>query len=256
MIDLGFYNISEEKIYIGDIPLIVLTPQGIDSDIETIVLYHGWSSMKETQRMRGFILASVGYRVVLPDAINHGERTPLSDYGLHNADKLWDTVFQSIEEWDTLLEGLEKKHGINTDKVGLIGNSMGGIIASGIYSRNNYIKSLVVLNGTMAWENSNKIIKEALNIEMTEELRIIEEKIKEIDPIKNTHLLVNRPILILHGDCDTTLSVESERLFYENINEKYSDKDKIKLVEYPGLNHAVTTNMMEDSIVFFNKYLK
>ena len=56
MINFGFSNIIEEKIYIKNIPVIILTPKNEDNDIATIVLYHGWSSSKETQRMRGFIL--------------------------------------------------------------------------------------------------------------------------------------------------------------------------------------------------------
>lgn len=254
MVDFGFLNIIEEKIYIKDIPVIVLTPKDINNR-GTIVLYHGWSSSKESQRMRGFILSSVGYRVAIPDAINHGERDPFSEYGLDKGDELWTTIFKNIEEWDILIDGLIEKYGVNKDNIGLIGNSMGGITASGIYTHNNYIKALVVLNGSMAWENSNNIIKDSINITMTEKLRGLEKQIEVIDPIKNIDLLVDRPIMILHGDSDVVVSVESERLFFNKISPKYKDKEKIKFIEYPDLNHLVTTNMMEDSILFFNKYL-
>lgn len=256
MIDFGFLNIIEEKTYIKDIPVIVLTPNNMDIDIGTIILYHGWSSSKETQRMRGFILSSAGYRVVIPDAIHHGERNALSDYSFDKGDELWASIFNSIDEWDILIDGLIEKYGVNKDKIGVIGNSMGGITAGGVYSRNKYIKALIVLNGSMAWENTNNLIKDEINITMTEKLKDIEAKIKEIDPIENTELLVNRPILLLHGDCDTTISIESQKMCFEHISPKYKDKEKINLIEYPGLNHLVTTNMIEDSIVFFNKYLK
>ncbi len=254
MIDFGFFNIIEEKIYIKAIPVIVLTPKNIESK-GTIVLYHGWSSSKENQRMRGFILASVGYRVAIPDAISHGERNPLDGYGLDKGDELWATVFKNMEEWDRLIDGLVEKYGIDKNNIGIIGNSMGGITAGGIYTHNDYIKALVVLNGSMAWENSNEIVKDSINITMTEKLKGIESKIESVDPIKNTELLLDRPILLLHGDHDEVVSIESERLFFNQISPKYSDKEKIKLIEYPGLNHIVSTNMMEDSIMFFNKYL-
>lgn len=255
MIDFGFSNIIEEKIYIKEIPVIVLTPKGGDGDIGTIVLYHGWSSNKETQRMRGFILSSVGYRVIIPDAINHGERSPLDDYGFDRGYQLWTTIFKSIEEWDILINGLDKRYGINKEKIGVIGNSMGGITAGGIYADNDYIKALVVLNGSMAWKNTNTIIKESVDITMTEELKDIEARIEKIDPITNMDLLVNRPMLLLHGDSDSVLSIESQRKFFQAISPEYEDKEKIKLIEYPNLDHIVSTNMMEDSILFFNKYL-
>ncbi len=67
--------------------------------------------------------------------------------------------------------------------------------------------------------------------------------------------LVNRPILLLHGDSDTLVPVESQRIFYNKLNSIYEDKEKLKLIEYPGLNHFVTTNMMEESINWLGKYL-
>lgn len=270
MIDFGFSNIVEEKIYIKDIPLIVLSPKNLPSK-GTIVLYHGWSSSKENQRIRGFILSSAGYRVAIPDAINHGERDPLSEYGLDKGEELWNTVFKNIEEWEILVDGLISKYGIDKNKIGVIGNSMGGITAGGIYTYNDYVKSLVVMNGSMAWKNSIQIIKDLVsdevnkamnkniamkvNIVIEEKLEEKEEEIENIDPIKNMDLLVDRPILLLHGDADDVVSIESQRLFYNQIKANYKDSEEIKFIEYPGLNHIVSTNMMEESIVFFNKYL-
>lgn len=255
MKDLGFLNISEEKIYIEDIPVIVLEPKNQDKKMGTIVLYHGWSSSKETQRMRGFILASVGYRVAIPDAINHGERDPFESYGFERGDDLWNTVFENIREWGILISGLDRKYKIDRDKIGVIGNSMGGITAAGIYTQNDYIKALVVLNGSMAWKNTNDSVKDLVDIAMTEKLKKIENKIEKADPIMNADLLLDRPILLLHGDSDEVVPVTSQRKFFQYINPKYKDQDKIKFIEYPGLNHLVTTNMMEDSILFFNKYI-
>ena len=71
--------IIEEKVKLKEIPAIIFRPRDAKEPIPTVVFYHGWSSNKETQRMRGFILASVGYQVVIPDAIYHGERIPLAD---------------------------------------------------------------------------------------------------------------------------------------------------------------------------------
>ncbi len=72
--------ILEEQISIGKIPAILFRPRESRELIPTIIFYHGWSSDKETQRIRGFILSSVGYQVVIPDAINHGEKNPLYNY--------------------------------------------------------------------------------------------------------------------------------------------------------------------------------
>ena len=44
--------IFEDKISIGEIPAILFRPQEYWDKIPTIILYHGWSSSKESQRMR------------------------------------------------------------------------------------------------------------------------------------------------------------------------------------------------------------
>ena len=256
MVDYRFLNIEEEKIYIEDIAAMVYTPKNRDRDMETLIFYHGWSSNKETQRMRGLILAAAGYRVVVPDAINHGERDPLTDYGLEKAEEFWETVFKSIDEWETLIEGLVSKYGIDRNRVGIIGNSMGGITAGGIYKENQDIKALVVLNGSMAWEHTNNSIKYKAKLDMTDKLIDIEKKVAKIDPIKNPESFINRPLLLLHGEADEVLSIDSIKKFYKSLAPKYQDKERLKLIAYPDINHTISTNMMEEAIIFFNKYLR
>ena len=72
-------NIIEENANIRGIPCIRLVPGWKSKPLPTIVFYHGWSSAKENQRFRGFILSNLGYQVIIPDAIYHGERNPI-DY--------------------------------------------------------------------------------------------------------------------------------------------------------------------------------
>ena len=53
-------NIGEEDINIKDIPCIRLIPKRRGGPLPTIIFYHGWSSTKENQRFRGFILSNLG----------------------------------------------------------------------------------------------------------------------------------------------------------------------------------------------------
>ncbi len=57
------------------------------------------------------------------------------------------------------------------------------------------------------------------------------------------------------GDSDSVVSIESQRIFYKKAELLYEDKQKIKFIEYPNLNHFVTTNMMEECISWFYRYL-
>lgn len=245
-------DIIEEKTYIWGIPTILLRPRDLMGTIPTIIFYHGWGSTKESQRIRGLIYATVGYQVLIPDAIYHGERNPI-EYTSANGKYFWETIFNNIEESNLLIEAAIKNHNADYDNISVIGSSMGGFTAAGIFTFNPSIKSLVVLNGSCAWRDSNEELKKELTIEMSEEIKDIEKRIDELDPINHLELLKDRSILMLHGDSDSSVPIDSQRLFLQKIQPLYKDKEKIKLITYPGLNHYVTTNMMEESIYWLKR---
>lgn len=249
-------SIVEEKIYIGQIPAILFRPKQSKGLLPTIILYHGWGSDKESQRIRGFILSAVGYQVVIPDAINHGERNSIDHEAIEKPGKyFWDTILKNLDEVENIINKLILQYDTDQDRIGVIGNSMGGFTAAGVFTHNPKIKASVVFNGSYGWENSNKIFKESFEITMTKDLTEMEDKINKLDPMNNLQLLKNRPTLILHGDSDSVVSIESQRIFYKKIGPLYENKQKIKFIEYPNLNHFVTTNMMEESISWFHRYL-
>ncbi|NLA13233.1 MAG: prolyl oligopeptidase family serine peptidase [Tissierellia bacterium] len=242
--------IMEEKVKLKEIPAIIFRPRDAKEPIPTVVFYHGWSSNKETQRMRGFILASVGYQVVIPDAIYHGERIPLADYSREAAiEYFWDVVFKNVEEYSIIKNELVSKHAADSNRIAIMGNSMGGFTAGGIFTHNKDIRALIVLNGCCWWENFNR------NADVTEKFERVEERVKELDPMNHLELLTDRPILLLHGDSDTSVPIESQNIFYNKLSYMYKNKERIRLIEYHNLNHFVTTNMMEESINWLGRYL-
>lgn len=249
-------NIEEKKVYIGEIPAIVFRPIEISNRYPTIIFYHGWSSNKESQRFRAFILSNLGYQVVIPDAINHGERNPIDHQNIENMGKyFWDTIFKNIEESEKIIKELIKEYDADPDRLGVTGHSMGGFTAAGVFTHNPKFKALVVFNGSCAWENSNKIFKESFEVTMTKGLIELEGKVKKLDPIENLEKIKNRPILMLHGESDSMVSIESQRKFYRDIKPLYEDKAKIKLIKYLNLNHFLTTNMLEECSNWFDTYL-
>lgn len=244
--------ITEKRIKIQGIPAIIFRPKEAKDLIPTVMFYHGWSSSKELQRLRGFILASVGYQVVIPDAIYHGERNPLPQYDSEATMKyFWDIIFNNIEEFKTIKSDMELNYNADPKRIAIMGNSMGGFTSAGIFAHNEDIKTLIVFNGCCGWENFNGNIQ----VPTSEKVEIIRKKVKKLDPMNNFDSLKDRPILLLHGDSDTMVPIGNQRIFYNKIKPLYLDKEKIKLIEYSKLNHFVTTNMMEESINWLGKYL-
>lgn len=60
---------------------------------------------------------------------------------------------------------------------------------------------------------------------------------------------------MLHGDADDQVPIKCQKEFYRKIEPVYEDKDRIKLIEYPNLNHFVTTNMMEEGLAWLDRYM-
>ncbi|WP_407313210.1 alpha/beta hydrolase family protein [Desulfosporosinus sp. SB140] len=73
--------------------------------------------------------------------------------------------------------------------------------------------------------------------------------IRRYDPIKNIESLSTRPILLLHGDADTTVSIDSQRYFYQQM-QVFNKKEVryIRFVEIPDLNHQITLSIVEEMI--------
>lgn len=253
---IKFNNITERNIFIGDIPSILLTPKDSPKPYPTILLYHGWSSDTEKQRFRGFILCSLGYQIIIPCAAYHGTRNPIDHSNISNAiNYFWKVVINNIEESDGIISKAVRNFNADPHRIGVVGNSMGGFTSAGIFAKNKDIKAAVIFNGSCDWGCSNRIFTERLKNENTDIGKSVKEKISKYDPSNNLNDIINRPILLLHGDSDTTVSIEAQREFYKKALPLYRDGEKLSFIEYPKLNHFVTTNMMEEAAIWFGKYL-
>lgn len=248
--------IKEEKHVVDGIPLIRFVGRGLEAPYKTLVFYHGWSSSKESDRMRGMILASFGYQVIIPDAIHHGERGGL-DYSEPEtmAGYFWPTVLNNMEEYSTIKRKAIEDFGASQESIAVIGNSMGGFTASGIFTYNPEIKALVVLNGSANWTGANAVFEGMLPGELPDALEKKKEKLAKLDPINNIERLVDRPVLLLHGSKDQVVDKASGEEFYSKAYQEYRDKSRIKFVEYERVNHTVTTKMMEEALGWFSRFL-
>lgn len=241
-------HLIEERNFIDNIPIIRFNLKNKRGKLPTIILYHGWSSSKDSQRMRGFILANLGFQVIIPDANYHGQRNRLKNYdGDSTVKYFWPTITNNLEEANIIIDYSVKHYNADPNRIGVIGHSMGGFTAAGVFTHNENIKTAVVLNGSFNWNGANEIFKRYLGLEG--------DTRNPLDPMTNQELLVDRPILLLHGGADNVVNIESQRDFYKHMKKSYRDKSLIQLIEYENLGHFVTTNMMDEAATWFKKYL-
>ncbi|WP_190285244.1 alpha/beta fold hydrolase [Clostridium sp. JN-1] len=244
------------RILLNNIPCIVFSPSKEDTNTPTVFLYHGWSSCKDNHSFTGEILSKFGYRVIIPDSIHHGERGSL-DYDDFNIGEeyFFETIFNSIDEFPKILKGVQDKFNINTEKMAVMGHSMGGFISSGIFAEHKKIKTMICFNGGTSYEKAvEELSKPDKDYKISKE---DDYKIKKYDPlaklVKQDDL---RPIFILHGASDEIVPISIQKYFYEKVSPLYKKSPQIlKFDEIPRLNHYVTIGMLKSSIEWMNLYV-
>jgi uncharacterized protein len=244
--------VEKQRVVIGKIPCLLYRPKGTGGPYPTVINYHGWSSNKEFQHFKGTILASFGYQVIVPDALYHGERGSLNYTETGKLERyLHKVLLRNIEESDEILEYAVKKLEADEKHLSVIGHSMGGFTSAGVFLRHPILKTMVVINGSCAWEkmlshgNQNQGIEEG-----SEEL----QKLEKMDPYDNLEKFLKRPFLLLHGKEDNTVPIESQRIFFEKAKHHYGrDKKHIRFFEIPEIPHTVTMHMFEQVITWLGK---
>ncbi|WP_422485577.1 alpha/beta fold hydrolase [Gudongella sp. DL1XJH-153] len=252
---MKFLNVKKENIYIDGIPVIVLKPELEMDNYPTVVFYHGWSSKKEYQEFRGSILAGLGYQVIIPDAIHHGERGTLDYDESENSGFFWEVVLNNLKEWRQIRNYATEELDADPERIAVTGHSMGGFTAAGIFAENPEIRTSVILNGSFNWLGSNEEFKRRLNVHMTKEFKNLEQEVQSKNPAGKIDFLVDRPILILHGEADSMVEITPQRDFYEKLKHLYKVDENIKMISYKNLDHFVTTNMLEEMGKWFSEKL-
>ncbi|MDQ7092865.1 alpha/beta fold hydrolase [Desulfosporosinus sp. PR] len=236
------------------IPCFVVSDRSAGEALKTIIYYHGWSSTKENTYLFSSILAHWRYRVIIPEVIYHGERGTLdyNDPGVIG-EYFWTTVVQSVDEFKGLLEAVIDHFNLDPRAIAVAGNSMGAFIASGAFSLNKNVGTLVSINGSCAWKKAGEVFQVADLLGSDKILKIIEQ----YDPIGDIASLASRPMLLIHGSADTTVPIECQRFFYEQLVSYCGQQPpNVKFVEVQNLNHQITLGVMEEIIDWLEVFLK
>ncbi|ACB85169.1 prolyl oligopeptidase family serine peptidase [Natranaerobius thermophilus] len=233
---------------LAQIPCVFIEPKFTDKNLPTVFIFHGWSSKKENYNFMGKIIAAHGFNVLIPDAMKHGDRGELKYNDLQIMEQyFWQVVLNSLNEFEPILTELKATFNIDPDNISVMGSSMGGITASGIFAMYQNITSLIVMNGACAWQDAENRIMNAHNIEP--KYNNDTEDIQKYDPLINKESLYPRPILMQHGEDDDSVPLETQRYFYSEIKNLYKDRpDSIKLTIHPNLNHHKTVAMLEEAV--------
>ena len=244
----SFITTTREKI--NGVPCLKFKPKDHKGLLPTVIFYHGWHSSKEFKKFQAMSIAGFGYQVIVPDALHHGDREPIDHDDPQNLERyLWEIILQSVKESQKFIEIIISGHQADPARIGVMGSSMGAITAGGVFVDNSDVKCLVGFNGSFAWQEAikRKNLPTSLNNK---------ELIEYYDPMNNVDKIKERAISILHGVDDTSVPIDSQRLFFNKMHPLYiKNPEKLELKEYPKINHKITTGMLESAITWFKEQL-
>lgn len=241
-------KITVRKRLIGTIPSFELVNESNkNKKLPIIVYYHGWQINKSLVFTQGRKLAQKGFRVVLPDAMNHGER----HQKVSKIPSL--TFFQSIHtnlfEFAYIINYFKERHLIN-DFIGVGGLSMGGMTTCALLTHNLDIKAAACVMGTPALTDYRNLIKSHAarsNIFLPNDYEQLTQWVTEYDLAKQPVLLRDRPLFIWHGDQDDKVPFEQTKSFVDK-------NPQLNLeVHFEKAGHLVTPQTMDKITEFFVK---
>lgn len=108
--------------------------------------YHGFTSSKLVYSYFAVALAQAGFRVVMPDAPDHGARFMGNEQA--RLGQFWHILHGSLTEFAGLRDALYEAGLVAEHRLAVAGASMGGMTALGIMTHHPEVKSVACLMGS------------------------------------------------------------------------------------------------------------
>lgn len=247
---------------ISDLPVLELVKNKLeDENLPTVFFYHGWESCKERVLEYGYSLANEGFRVILPEAYNHGERMEDED-SVNDPMNFWEVVTNSVKEFSLIAESYIAANKTLQNRIGIAGLSMGGITTSAILTQYDWVKSASILMGSPSPIEFTKWLLQNYKIEGKTiydllDSQLIESRLNELAPVSlNLHAkkIAGRPIYFWHGADDSIVPAELTQDFIDKYkNKKYGENISFELTE--GIGHKVPKEIITKTTEYFKENL-
>jgi uncharacterized protein len=251
-----------EKSLLNNNPFLHIVKKSIQpKKLPLIIFTHGFTSAKENNLHYAYLFAEKGFRVILPEAIYHGER----EQGLTERDlygHFWEIVIKTIHELNDYKEYYVEEGLADQEKIGLAGTSMGGIVTLGALTKYKWVKAAVSLMGMPAYEEYlHWQLAQMKNLGVS--LSFTDEQIagqlsvlRQYDLSHQPNRLENRPLLFWHGKKDPIVPYELTHSFYQSVKDHYIKKpENIQFITDEYADHKVTKEGLKATVEWFEKHL-
>ncbi|XP_055820707.1 uncharacterized protein LOC129889441 isoform X1 [Solanum dulcamara] len=284
----NFYLTTEDGVQ-GLLPVLVLSMKESEKKRRpTIVFLHSTNKCKEWLRplLEGY--ASRGYIAVAIDSRYHGERaTSITTYrdSLVSSWKNGDTmpfIFDTVWDLIKLADYLTEREDVDPSKIGITGESLGGMhawFAAFVDTRYSVVVPIIGVQD-FGWAiehdkwqarvNSIKAVfegaradldKSAIDKEIVQKVwdRIAPGLASQFNAPYTVPTIVPRPLLILNGEDDPRCPLSGLEIPESRACKAYEEANcpqNFKLIAQPGIGHQMTPLMVKEASDWFDRFLK
>ncbi|MGX7195928.1 alpha/beta fold hydrolase [Enterococcus olivae] len=201
---------------IGTIPLLeVVAQEHLYEKLPLIVYYHGWQTQKELVLTQGRKLAQAGFRVVLPDAANHGDRkNPVSTIPSLT---FWQSIQTNLFEFE-LIVNFFRQLDLLEGWIGVGGVSMGGMTTCGLLTQHPEISAAACVMGSPSYIKYREALERNISkrgLHLPKDYHALTQWIESYDLETHYASLPKRPLFFWHGKEDEKIPFEQVSEFIE-----------------------------------------
>lgn len=243
-------KLAIRKRMIGTIPVLeVVAEELVYEALPLIVYYHGWQTSKELVLTQARKLAAHQFRVVLPDAFNHGERktekSPIPSL------TFWQSIQTNLFEFEYLVTHFQRL-GLTNGVLGVGGVSMGGMTTCALLTQHPEIQAAACVMGSpdlQAYRNRLAQHAARAHLFLPKDYHALLSWIEAYDLAQQPQVLGNRPLLFWHG-------IEDEKIPYVDV-EQFVQNNPTRALTFLSEHerHLVKTETMDQVTAFFLQHL-
>lgn len=235
---------------LGDHEILHAFPAGKgEQPLPTVVFYHGFTSSKLVYSYFAVALAQAGFRVVMPDAPDHGARFAGDEEA--RLGQFWQILHGNLVEFAALRDALYQAGLVAENRLAVAGASMGGMTALGIMTRHPEVKSVACLMGSGYFTS---LAKTLFPPREQDDVNAVLAPLAEWEVTHALPKLADRPLFLWHGEADDVVPAgETFRLQQALIREGL-DKNLTCRWE-AGVRHRITPTALDATVAFFRQHL-
>lgn len=234
----------------GDYEILQAFPAGLgEQPLPTIIFYHGFTSSKLVYSYFAVALAQVGFRVVMPDAPEHGAR--FNGDGQARLGQFWSILHGSLTEFSGLRDTICQAGWVAGDRLAVAGASMGGMTALGIMTRHPEVKCVASLMGSGYFTTLAHTLFPPQDEQTREGVLAL---LAHWEVTRALPRLADRPLLLWHGEADDVVPATETFRLQQALQRDGLDGNLTCLWE-TGVRHRITPTALDATVRFFETHL-